>query len=153
METREDNSAGIILTYAGPEHTQSFCLVHHATKPDGSGGHWAFPKGHIDAGESKEGAARRELYEETGIMTCKIDPERTFVERYSFNRDGVRFDKEVTYFLGSVETKDPVAPMEVFKGEIIEARWVSYYEAKELLTFPQAKELLEEVCGYLKTRT
>lgn len=146
MEVQQDNSTGIIPVHTGADGAQSFCLVHHAA------GHWAFPKGHIDAGESREAAARRELYEETGILTCKLDTGHIFTERYSFEKDNARYDKMVTYFLGLVETKEPVAPKEAFKGEISEARWVSYYEAKELMTFPEGKKLLEEVCAYLKTR-
>jgi len=86
------------------------------------------------------------------MVTCKIDPTRTFVEQYSFERDGVKYEKEVTYFLGFVEAKGPVAPREAFKGEIVEARWASYYEAKELLSYPESIKIMDEVCAYLKTR-
>ncbi len=150
MEVRQDNSTGIIPVHTEAGGTRFFCLVHHVGGPARpAGGHWAFPKGHIDTGESKEAAARRELYEETGILTCKLETGRIFVERYFFEKDGVRYDKEVTYFLGFVESKEPVEPKESFKGEIIEARWIIYEEAKELLTFPEAKTLLEEVLAYL----
>ncbi|MBI2030767.1 NUDIX domain-containing protein [Candidatus Kaiserbacteria bacterium] len=143
MEVRLDNSTGIIPVHTGADGAQSFCLVHHAA------GHWAFPKGHIDAGESREAAARRELYEETGILTCKLETEHIFIERYSFEKERIRYDKEVTYFLGFVEAKEPVAPKEAFRGEIVEARWIIYEEARELLTFPEAKVLLGEVQVYL----
>ena len=32
------------------------------------GGHWAFPKGHVEAGESEEETAMREVREETGSL-------------------------------------------------------------------------------------
>lgn len=149
METKQDTSVGIVPVYIAADGAQSFCLVHHTVVPDGSGGHWAFPKGHIDAGESKEGAARRELYEETGILTCKIDMDYMFIERYSFQKDDVRFDKDVTYFVGCVGDKPAVAPIDAFRGEISEARWLSYEEAKELLTFPESKNILDDVLVYL----
>mgnify|MGYP000507522141 CR=1 FL=1 len=145
MEVRQDHSTGIIPVHTGADGVRFFCLVHHV------GGHWAFPKGHIDAGESKEAAARRELYEETGILTCRLDIGRIFIERYFFEKEGVRYDKEVTYFLGFVERKEPVAPKEAFMGEIVEARWCTYEEAKEILTFPEAQKLLEEVLEYLRS--
>ena len=153
MEVRQDNSTGIIPVHTGADGTHFFCLVHHAAGPASSdasrGGHWAFPKGHIDAGESREAAARRELYEEAGILTCRLETGRIFIERYSFEKDRIRYDKEVTYFLGFVESQGPVAPKEAFKGEIVEARWFSYEGAKEFLTFPEAKKLLDEVQAYL----
>ena len=37
------------------------------------GGHWAFPKGHVEAGESEEETAMREVREETG--TLRAQPE------------------------------------------------------------------------------
>lgn len=146
MEIKKDSSVGIVPVYKGESNTYSFCLVHHTE------GHWAFPKGHIDAGESKEAAARRELFEETGIAICMIDETRAFTEKYSFVKDGVHFDKEVTYVVGFVAEKVPVAPIAAFKGEISEARWVSYYEAKELLSYPESVKIMDDVCAYMKDR-
>jgi len=145
MEIKKDSSVGIIPVHSGPDGTQLFCLVHHTV------GHWAFPKGHEDAGESREAAARRELYEETGVLTCKIDGAHTFSEKYSFEKDNVHYDKEVTYFVGFVDSLEHTAPP-AFKHEISESRWLSYYEAKDLLTFPEAKKLLNEVQAYLQAR-
>lgn len=35
---------------------------------------WEIPGGHIEEGETWEGAARREMYEETGAIDIKIEP-------------------------------------------------------------------------------
>ena len=48
-----------------------YLLIKH--KEEG-GGHWDFPKGHIESGESEEVTALRELKEETGIDHAKIIP-------------------------------------------------------------------------------
>ncbi len=49
---------------------------HRKPKPNaeeqGSARLWQMPQGGIDKGEDAEGAARRELYEETGIRTVKL---------------------------------------------------------------------------------
>ena len=47
-------------------------------------GHWGFPKGHQDAGESEKETAIRELKEETGIDAVNLLEDKTFTEHYSF---------------------------------------------------------------------
>ena len=144
MPTREDRSIGIIPVYTNDKET-FFCVVREAD------GHWGFPKGHQDEGETDEQTARRELTEETGIGEVEIDTSRTFEEEYEFERGGVRNHKIVKYFLGKVLSTEQVTP-ESFKKEIPEVRWVSYQEAREMLTFPEAKHVLEEIWEYLNKR-
>ena len=45
-----------------------YLLLHYA------GGHWDFPKGHVEAGESEEQTAKREIQEETGISSIEFLP-------------------------------------------------------------------------------
>ncbi len=138
----EDRAIGVIPTHISESGACVFCIVRHAD------GHWGFPKGHQEVGESEESTARRELAEETGITRVEIDT-RPFTEEYSFERDGQQYHKSVTYFIGRVSSLDYETP-EAFRAEIPEVRWLSYEEAKETLTFPEGKKLLDEVLEYVR---
>jgi chromosomal replication initiation ATPase DnaA len=72
-----------------------------------------------------------------------------FIEKYSFNREGVRYHKTVTYFLGMVSSMQSET-MDDFKDEITEINWVPYHDAKHVLTFPAAQEILNQVFTYLE---
>ena len=136
----KDASFGVV-----PIHEQGgarrFLLVHQKK------GHWGFPKGHAEAGETAKQTALRELGEETGITDCKLISNDTFVERYTFiNKKGKRVDKTVTFFIGRVEdTSVQVQPEEV-QGYA----WLAADEVKSRLTFPEARELFGRVLIYLE---
>ena len=75
LEAKDEVSAGVLL--ASPDRKRVF-LTH----PGGpffagkqGGGFWSIPKGHVEAGESSEDAARREFEEETGLeCPAELEP-------------------------------------------------------------------------------
>ena len=139
---KQDYSIGVI-----PYHGTAglFGVVRHAA------GHWGFPKGHPDIGESKSITALRELREETGVVSVALDTGRVFSERFEYDHDGERYDKTVDYFLGFVESISS-SPMIGFEKEVIETRWVPYADARDLLTYENNKKLIDEVWNYLKEK-
>ena len=54
---------------------------------------WEIPGGGVDAGEASEVAARRELYEETGISDVEIGP-CVWVQQSQFTFGGIHFDRD-----------------------------------------------------------
>lgn len=112
-------------------------LVHHIA------GHWGFPKGHLEKGESPRQAAVRELKEETGITEVALqnDP---IVQKYHFEKDGLQVDKVVSYFVGTVANKDIIIQTEELQG----FAWLTYEQALERLTF--SKEVLRQAVEFFQ---
>ena len=111
-----------------------------------SGDHWGLPKGTPEGNEAPLETAKRETTEETGIESFKIDESRTFVEKYTFEARGNTYNKINTYFLGFVDKMSEIK----FADDIAEVKWVSFGEAKNILTHQTAVNVIKEVENYLK---
>lgn len=138
-----EKSCGLIL-YRHVEETPAFLLLHYP------GGHWDFPKGHVEEVDENEMAtAHRELEEETGISAIEFDAKFREPMFYAFNRGRKeRVEKTVVYFIA--ETKvDSVELSHEHQGY----EWLSYEQAMERLTFDNARELLEKAHQHLKTHS
>jgi len=138
----KDESFGIIPVFKAEKGDFLFCIVWS------SKGHWGFPKGHKDPGETDEETAKRELAEETGINSIDIINDFSSIEKFSFEKKGYLCNKTVKYFLGFTNSTKSSIP-DNFKEEIPELRWVTYEEAKDMITFPERKIVLEEAHDYL----
>ncbi len=98
------------------------------------GGHWSFPKGHVEQGENEQQTAMREVKEETGVSIALLEGFRESVEY--FPKPGVK--KQVVYFLGRALEEKLVRQEE----EISEVRWVPIHQAGEMVTFSNDKRLI-----------
>ena len=104
-------------------------------------GNWGFPKGHLEAGESEEEAALREIKEEAGV---KVELDKDFRHPLEYVMPNGR-NKVSVYFLGFYEDQKPVPQPE----EVAEIRLLPYEETLQLLTFDNMKEVLVEAHRYL----
>lgn len=136
----KDFSFGIIPFYRSPQHLE-FLLVQHQA------GHWAFPKGHPENGESPLQTAQREFEEETGVTLYQVDEETTFSEEYYPQKDGQILHKTVTYYPAEVGDKKVVMQEE----EIQAYAWLSCKEALKKITFAPSRKILKEVRKYLES--
>ena len=138
-----DYSCGIIPVRLGGGRRE-YLLVQHG------GGHWGFPKGHPEPGESDEQAARRELAEETGLGDVQLLNAAPLEERYTFTRhageEGARrrelVRKTVRYYVGLVPGDAAVTPC---PREVRDWAWGDADATRRRLSFAEARRLLERV--------
>ena len=97
---------------------------------------WVLPKGTPLEGEPSDQAAIREVAEETGVRGRIVEEIGSI--QYWFSRRGVRYNKEVLYYLMVAESGD----VSLHDHEYAEARWFAFEEAKRLLTYPNEAALL-----------
>ncbi|NJK74284.1 MAG: NUDIX domain-containing protein [Microcoleus sp. SU_5_6] len=150
----KDEAFGIIPIFS-TESEPLFLLIQHQA------GHWAFPKGHADPGETPAETAKREFEEETGISDFQMLEEPSFAEHYSFvkkepiaekiphysvAKPGELIEKTVIYFLGFVNSMEVVMQEE----EVQNFAWVSYEDAIKLITFDENRKMFERVKVYLE---
>jgi len=104
---------------------------------------WVCPKGHVEGNETLEQAALRETGEETGYTNVKIIKKlKTYT--FEYQHENENHQKELTWFQASLLSDDrmELSPSENEVNSVIEMRWVSLVEAKNLLTFKDDKEVL-----------
>lgn len=116
-----------------------FLVIRHV-----NGGHWGFPKGHVDAGETEVETAKREIEEETGLHVGFRDG---FYERIYYLTPKER-RKEVVFFLSRVRRPR----VRLRRSEIRDFRWLPYWETRELLTYENTKLVLDRANGFIDER-
>ncbi len=142
MNIVQEESFGVVPVYKNSRGIYQFCVVQLAA------GHWGFPKGHREGAETGRQAALRELFEETGVSSIDILPNTSFSEEYSFIKDGVQYNKKVTYYLGVVDPLN-IRDLHIAGGEIIGKEWLPYEDVIKKLSFPESKEIALKAHDYL----
>lgn len=105
---------------------------------------YGFPKGTVEAGETLEQAAMREATEETGLKVEIVDRLHTidywFVQPARQGEEPMRIHKFVHYYSMRMTGGDPGA----HDNETEEVLMVEASKARELITFPTERKLLDE---------
>ena len=112
-----------------------------AIRPAGKPDVWALPKGRIDAGETGEQTALREVAEETGARGRSLG--KLGDVRYWFHWEGERVFKVVSFFLLVYEDGELGDVAEEFRHEIDEVRWLRLDDADALLTHKGEREMAD----------
>jgi len=131
-------AAGGVVTRRNDRGELELLVVHRPRYGD-----WSLPKGKLEAGESHEAAAVREVEEETGVR-CRLGPElahHAYVDRHGR-------DKVVRYWqMTPIDTREWHP-----NDEIDEVRWISAGDAAALLTYDADRGLIAGVVGSTQGR-
>jgi 8-oxo-dGTP pyrophosphatase MutT (NUDIX family) len=143
LPTVEETSAGGIVVDRStlPLRAAVIARLNRAGRVE-----WCLPKGHLEAGETAQDAAVREIAEETGISGRIVDELGTI--EYWFSVEGRRVHKQVHHYLleatgGRLTVEgDPDA-------EAIDVAWVPLTELGALLAFPNERKIAREATARL----
>ena len=146
VDDTTDFSCGVIPWRCSPSGAREYLLIQH------NAGHWAFPKGHPEFGESHVETARRELAEETGITEVRVAASPHFDEYYTFrNNEGARVHKTVRYFLGEVSAS--AGEVQIQHDEVQGFEWGDAAHTREKLSFDEGRKLLDSAEAQLDRAT
>lgn len=130
--TKEEVSAGgVVFRRDGAEAL--FLVIRDSYR------NWGFPKGHLKDGEPAERAALREVSEETGLTSLHL---RSVIEviDWHFRFRGRQIHKVCHFYL--METTETRTKPQRDEG-ITECRWEAYDGAVRLISYANAKGVLE----------
>lgn len=125
----EERSAGAVL-YNENKGFRRYVLLYN-------GGHWDFPKGNMEKGESEERTAIREVREETGLDGIVLIKGYRKVIEYFYRRDGNTVHKKVVFLLAKTDLDDVR-----ISSEHQAFGWFNYAQALEKTTHVNSKKLL-----------
>ena len=107
------------------------------------GGHWSFPKGHVEGEETEVQTALREVKEETGLDIQLEDGFRQAVEY--FPKPNVK--KQVVYFLGQAQSLE----IKRQKEEISRITWTDIHKAYHMVAFKNDRDLIAQASQRLQS--
>ena len=107
-------------------------------------GIYGFPKGHVEAGETEEQTALREIREETGLRVTLVPGFRAVDEHLIPEKQDTM--KQIVYFLAEYEGQEVAYQKEELSGAYL----VSYEEAMGMFQFESSRRILTAANHFLQ---
>ena len=141
---KQETSSGAVV-YKKENNEYFFLLVYSVKNKE-----WSFPKGHIEKGETELEAAKREIFEETGIKQLKFIDGFKFTDSYLIKgvlpeTKGETVTKNVMYYLCYTDS----SCINPDNNEISSCKWFNFNEALKSLKFENQHKLLEQAKTFL----
>jgi 8-oxo-dGTP pyrophosphatase MutT (NUDIX family) len=136
----EISAGGLVLDLTGPE--PSAALIGRTNRRGRL--LWSLPKGHLEAGETAEQAAVREVAEETGIDGVVVGPLGTI--DFWFVAAGKRVHKTVHHYLLRA-TGGELSDSDI---EVTEVAWVPLAKVIERLAYSDERDLVAQAYRLLE---
>ena len=139
-QPREETSAGGVV-YRLVDGAPLYLLIRDSYR------NWGFPKGHVEEGERPDGAALREVSEETGLSDLAM---RGLIETidWHFRFRGKLIHKICHFYL--METGESLTSPQRTEG-ITACRWLPFDAAEELISYANARDVLRKASALLPT--
>lgn len=136
----EVSAGAVVVRRDGDDH--EVCLIR-------VGSAWSLPKGNLDAGESPEAAALREVAEETGLPREQLSVLRPLPPaEYAYRRrDGRLIFKMVHHFLVELTGEAPLVPQ---AEEVDAVEWVPIAQAAGRVAYRDLRAALTEAARLLR---
>ena len=144
----EKSVGGVV--YREENDIKLFLLLHYES------GHWDFPKGHVEEGESDIETLKREVSEETGINDLAVLPNFKKQIKYFYKAKGGELEerkkegrpqnviKRVTYYLAETTDQNVKISFEHTGFE-----WLPFNEALKKITYKNSKDVIGEANDFL----
>lgn len=134
----DEVSAGAVLILNDPDFPKEFLILNY------SYGHWDFPKGNIEKGETELETVFREVSEETGINDLQIlDGFRQQIT-YKYRKKSKLVNKAVIYYLAMTSTRKVM-----LSDEHTNFGWFNSDKALEKLSFENSRKVLRMANEFL----
>ncbi len=142
MAIRTATSAGAIILRE-VEGELKIGLAHHRRTEKA----WVLPKGHVEAGETLEQAALREIYEETGLGSVQLITHLGTILRELLKSNGDIEQKTIHLYLAYALEDDQLAPPP--EATFTNVGWFAPAEAIALLPFEAEQAFVKEKLAQL----
>lgn len=100
-------------------------------------GHWDFPKGHVEVGETEIETAIREVKEETNI-DVEVNENRRYTMEYITDKGAL---KQVVFFIAKKITGNEKRQ----ESEIKSMKWLTFEDALKTITYDNTRELFSKI--------